>query len=62
MAMRMGMEDNVTLRVEVGPDGIVTKTEIIKAPDAGFGEEALKAVKQARFEPARTTSGCGGRV
>jgi len=53
MALRMGMEGDVTLRVEVDPDGKVTKAEIIKGAGAGFDEEALKAVKQARFEPAQ---------
>jgi TonB family protein len=53
MALRMGMEGDVTLRVEVDPDGKVTRAEIIKGAGAGFDEEALKAVKQARFEPAQ---------
>jgi TonB family protein len=53
IALRMGMEGDVTLRIEVDTDGKVTKAEIIKSGGAGFDEEALKAVKQSRFEPAQ---------
>jgi protein TonB len=52
MALRMGLESDVTLRIEVDPEGKVTTAEIIKSGGAGFDEEALKAVKQSRFEPA----------
>jgi TonB family protein len=40
------------LKIEVDPTGSVTKAEITKSGGAGFDEEALKAVKQSRFEPA----------
>ena len=53
MALRMGMESDVTLRIEVDPAGNVTKAEILKSGGGGFDEEALKAVKQSRFEPAQ---------
>ena len=53
MALRMGMEGDVTIKIEVDTEGKVTKAEIIKAAGAGFDEEALKAVKQSRFEPAQ---------
>jgi periplasmic protein TonB len=53
MALRMGMESDVTLRIEVDPTGSVTKAEITKSGGTGFDEEALKAVKQSRFEPAQ---------
>ena len=53
MALRMGMESDVTLRLEVDSDGKVTHAEITKSGGAGFDEEALKAVNQARFEPAQ---------
>jgi TonB family protein len=53
MALRMGLESDVTLKIEVDSDGKVTKAEIIKSGGAGFDEEALKAVKQSRFEPAQ---------
>ena len=53
LALRMGMEGDVTIKIEVDTEGKVTKAEIIKAAGAGFDEEALKAVKQSRFEPAQ---------
>jgi TonB family protein len=53
MALRAGLESDVTLRIEVDPDGKVTTAEIIKSGGGGFDEEALKAVKQSRFEPAQ---------
>jgi protein TonB len=53
IALRMGMESDVTLRIEVDPEGKVTNAEIIKSGGAGFDEEALKAIKQSRFEPAQ---------
>jgi len=53
LALRMGIEGDVTLRIEVDPEGKVTKAEIIKSGGSGFDEEALKAVKQSRFEPAQ---------
>jgi TonB family protein len=53
MALRMGLEGDVALRIEVDPEGKVTRAEIIKSGGAGFDEEALKAVKQSRFEPAQ---------
>ena len=53
MALRMGMEGDVMLLIEVDPQGNVTKAEIIKSGGAGFDEEALKAVRQSRFEPAQ---------
>jgi TonB family protein len=53
MALRAGLESDVTLRIEVDPQGIVTQAEIIKSGGGGFDDEALKAVKQSRFEPAQ---------
>jgi protein TonB len=53
MALRAGLESNVTLRIEVDPQGNVSDAEIMKSGGAGFDEEALKAVKQSRFEPAQ---------
>ena len=53
VALRMGIEGDVMLRIEVDPEGKVTKAEIIKSGGSGFDEEALKAVKQSRFEPAQ---------
>jgi TonB family protein len=53
MALRMGLESDVTLRITIDSKGTVIDTEIIKSGGAGFDDEALKAVKQARFEPAQ---------
>ena len=53
MALRAGLESDVTLRIEIDPEGKVTKAEIVKSGGGGFDEEALKAVKQSRFEPAQ---------
>jgi protein TonB len=52
MALRMGLESDVTLRITIDSKGTVTDAEIVKSGGAGFDDEALKAVKQARFEPA----------
>jgi TonB family protein len=53
MALRAGLESDVTLRIVVDAEGKVTKAEIIKSGGAGFDEEAVKAVNQSRFEPAQ---------
>lgn len=53
MALRSGLESDVTLKIEVDAQGNVTKAEITKTGGAGFDEEALKAVQQSRFEPAQ---------
>lgn len=53
MALRAGVESDVTLKIEVDAQGNVTKAEIIKSGGGGFDEEALKAVRQSRFEPAQ---------
>jgi TonB family protein len=53
MALRMGLEGDVTLRIEVDTEGKVTKAEIIKGAGTVFDEEAIKSVKQSRFEPAQ---------
>lgn len=53
MALRAGLESDVTLRIEIDPQGNVTKAEIVKSGGGGFDDEALKAVKQSRFEPAQ---------
>ncbi len=53
MALRMGLEGDVTLSISIDSEGNVTAAEIIKSGGGGFDDEALKAVKQARFEPAQ---------
>jgi protein TonB len=53
LALKMGMEGDVTLKIIVDPEGNVSRAEIVKSGGADFDEEALKAVKQSRFEPAQ---------
>ena len=53
LALRMGTESDVSLRIEIDTEGKVMKAEITNSGGAGFDEEALKAVKQSRFEPAQ---------
>jgi TonB family protein len=53
MALRAGLESDVILKIEVDAQGNVTNAEITKSGGSGFDEEALKAVKQSRFEPAQ---------
>jgi protein TonB len=52
LALRMGLEADVTLRVFIDTEGRVTKAQVTKSAGGGFDDEALKAVKQFRFEPA----------
>ena len=53
MALRAGLESDVTLKIEVDAEGNVIIAEITKSGGSGFDEEAIKAVKQSRFEPAQ---------
>jgi TonB family protein len=53
VALRAGLESDVTLRIEIDWQGNVTRAEVVKSGGAGFDDEALKAVKQSRFEPAQ---------
>jgi protein TonB len=52
MALRMGVEADVPLKVYVDEEGRVLKVEVTKTAGMGFDEEAVKTVKQYRFEPA----------
>ncbi len=52
-ALRMGLEGDVALSISIDSEGNVTDAEIIKSGGTAFDDEALKAVKQARFEPAQ---------
>jgi protein TonB len=53
MALRAGLESDVTLKIEVDARGNVTRAEITKSGGSGFDEEALQAVKRSRFQPAQ---------
>jgi protein TonB len=52
MALRMGLQADVTLRIFIDAEGRVTKADVVKSAGGGFDNEALKAIKQFRFEPA----------
>lgn len=52
MALRMGLEADVTLKLFVDADGKVAKVEVTTSAGMGFDEEALKVVRQFRFEAA----------
>ena len=63
MALRMGIEGDVTFKIEVDTEGRVTRADVVKSGGMEFDEEALRAVKLARFEPAqRVWSDGGGRI
>jgi len=50
-AMRAKIEGSVTLECVVQIDGAVGEVHVTKSLDPGLDEEAIKAVKQWRFEP-----------
>jgi TonB family protein len=50
-AMRARVEGVVTLEGVVQPDGSITQIRVKKALNPGLDQEAIKAVKQWRFEP-----------
>jgi protein TonB len=52
MALRMGLEANVTLKVLVDNEGRVIKAQVLKSAGMGFDEEAVKAITLFRFAPA----------
>jgi len=53
LALKMGMQGDVTLKIIVDSEGNVSRAEIVGSSGAEFDQEALKAVKQSRFEPAQ---------
>ena len=52
-ARRAGLEGEVLLELVVGPDGRVSDLRVLRALGAGLDEEAVRAVRQWRFSPAR---------
>jgi len=50
-AKKAKIEGSVTLECVVEPDGTIGDVEVTKSLDAGLDQEAIKAVKQWRFEP-----------
>ena len=54
MARRLGIEGLVLLRVNVGTTGVPEQVSIAQSSGAtALDEEALRAVRESRFEPAR---------
>jgi periplasmic protein TonB len=51
-ARRRGLSDTVTLRVVILADGTVTNISVVEGEEL-FVEEAVKAVKRWKYEPAR---------
>jgi len=49
--------NTVVLHAEIGPDGIPHNVQVSRSLGAGLDEEAVKCVKQWRFQPAMTASG-----
>ena len=52
-ARRAGREGEVLLEIVVGPDGGVSDVHVLRRLGAGLDEQAIEAVRQWRFSPAR---------
>ena len=52
-ARRAGLEGEVLLEIVVGPDGGVRDMQVLRRLAAGLDEQAVEAVRQWRFSPAR---------
>ena len=53
LARHFGKEATVVLRVTIDESGRPILVETLKAAGAGFDEEAVKAVKESHFHPAK---------
>jgi TonB family protein len=51
------IEGTVTLKVVIGTDGTASNIELVKGLGQGMDEQAINAVKNWRFEPARGPNG-----
>lgn len=49
----MGKEGTVILELTIDDDGTLTEITVIKGDSFGFTEEAIKAVKESKFYPAK---------
>lgn len=56
-ARKAGIDGVVILECTVGADGTVTDVRAVRSEPMGLTEAAVEAVKQWRYEPARTASG-----
>ena len=52
-ARRIGLEGEVLLEVVVGPDGSVSDVRVLRRLGSGLDGQAVEAVRQWRFSPAR---------
>ncbi len=57
VALALGLEATVTLRVTLDGLGVVTDVVVVSAVGHGFDEAAVAAVRQMRFTPAMTEDG-----
>lgn len=53
LARQLGKEATVVLRVTIDEKGRPIAVEALKSAGSGFDEEAVKAVKESRFHPAK---------
>jgi protein TonB len=53
LARELGKEGTVLLRLTIDEGGSLTHVEVLKGAGSGFDEEALRAVRESRFSPAR---------
>ncbi|MDZ7807770.1 MAG: energy transducer TonB [Gracilimonas sp.] len=51
MARRAGIEGRVTVQFIVNENGDVENAQVVRGIGGGADEEALRVVKQAKFEP-----------
>ncbi len=53
MALKAGIEGRVVVQFVIDEKGNVTNPVVVRGIGGGCDEEALKAVKEAKFEPGR---------
>ncbi len=53
LARELGKEGTVLLRLTIDEGGRLVHVEVVKPAGSGFDEEAVRAVKESRFSPAR---------
>jgi TonB family protein len=51
-ALQLGLEADILLSLEIGPDGLVRQVSLVKGAGNGFDEAAIAAVKKFLFRPA----------
>jgi len=56
-AKRLGIEGVVRLKLGIDEHGNVVYAKVVEKAGHGFDEAAVKAMKQAKFKPAKTSDG-----